>query len=151
MHLLYGGFIFAWLSIAYLPPLCPFTSCIHPQTHSEQTALFSSCSFAYGYVYVTFVYNVSVSLAVYGLVLFYNATRHMLAKYSPVLKFFSIKLIVFLSFWQGVLMEGLCSNVRSKVLPTMGPWSLNPFHMKHGVTWICSRLCSHDFLHVLDM
>ena len=96
------------------------------------------------------MYNVSVSLAVYGLVLFYNATRHMLAKYSPVLKFFSIKLIVFLSFWQGVLMEGLCGNVRSKVLPTMGPWSLNPFHMKHGVTWICSRLCSHDFLHVLD-
>ena len=69
------------------------------------------CSLAYGYVYVTFVYNVSVSLAVYGLVMFYNATRHMLAQYNPVLKFFSIKLIVFLSFWQGELMEGLCGDV----------------------------------------
>ena len=48
------------------------------------------------------MYNVSVTLALYGLVLFYSATRHMLSSHQPVLKFLSIKFIVFISFWQGV-------------------------------------------------
>ena len=47
----------------------------------------------------------SVSTALYGLVLFYNATKHLLASYYPVLKFFSVKSIVFLSFWQGVFVR----------------------------------------------
>jgi len=34
-------------------------------------------------------------------VLFYAATRGLLSKYHPVLKFLAIKSIVFLSFWQG--------------------------------------------------
>lgn len=54
-------------------------------------------------MYCTIVYNISISLALYGLVLFYTATRDMLSSYNPVLKFFSIKSIVFLSFWQGEL------------------------------------------------
>lgn len=37
----------------------------------------------------------------YGLLLFYTSTRNLLSKYNPVIKFFSIKSIVFLSFWQG--------------------------------------------------
>lgn len=55
----------------------------------------------YGYIYCTFAYNLSVSLALYGLVLFYSSTRELLSKHNPVLKFFSVKAIVFLSFWQG--------------------------------------------------
>jgi len=47
---------------------------------------------------------VSVSLALYGLVLFYFATREMLGPFDPVLKFFTIKSLIFLSFWQGVLL-----------------------------------------------
>lgn len=58
----------------------------------------------HGYLYCTLAYNISVSLALYGLVLFYSATRDQLSKFYPVLKFFAIKSIVFLSFWQGVLL-----------------------------------------------
>ena len=54
-----------------------------------------------GYFYCTIAYNLSVTLALYGLVLFYAATRALLSKYHPVLKFLAIKSIVFLSFWQG--------------------------------------------------
>jgi len=60
-----------------------------------------------GYIYITFVYNVSVSLALYGLFLFYTATRDLLHPYSPVLKFLTVKSVIFLSFWQGFLLAVL--------------------------------------------
>ncbi|XP_072277344.1 transmembrane protein 184B [Pyxicephalus adspersus] len=56
---------------------------------------------ASGYLYVTIIYNISVSLALYALFLFYFATRELLSPYSPVLKFFMVKSVIFLSFWQG--------------------------------------------------
>lgn len=57
-----------------------------------------------GYLYVTLVYNASVSLALYALFLFYFATRDLLRPFEPVLKFLTIKAIIFLSFWQGMLL-----------------------------------------------
>lgn len=54
-----------------------------------------------GYLYVTVVYNISYTLALYGLFLFYSATKELLGPYYPLLKFFTIKSVVFLSFWQG--------------------------------------------------
>uniref|UniRef100_A0A8C0L8E6 Transmembrane protein 184A n=1 Tax=Canis lupus dingo TaxID=286419 RepID=A0A8C0L8E6_CANLU len=53
-----------------------------------------------GYLYVTLIYNVSVSLALYALFLFYFATRELLQPFEPVLKFLTIKAVIFLSFWQ---------------------------------------------------
>ena len=54
-----------------------------------------------GYLYITIIYNVSYTIALYGLFLFYNATKELLAAYYPVLKFLTVKFIVFMSFWQG--------------------------------------------------
>lgn len=54
-----------------------------------------------GYIYITIIYNISVSLALYGLYLFYFATRDLLTPFEPVLKFCTIKSVIFLSFWQG--------------------------------------------------
>ncbi|XP_056379919.1 transmembrane protein 184B isoform X2 [Hyla sarda] len=59
---------------------------------------------ASGYLYVAIVYNISVSLALYALFLFYFATRELLSPYSPLLKFFMVKSVIFLSFWQGMLL-----------------------------------------------
>lgn len=56
--------------------------------------------FKYG---ITIASNLSVSFSVYGLVLFYSSTRELLSPFHPVLKFLSIKAIIFLSFWQGLL------------------------------------------------
>jgi hypothetical protein len=53
-----------------------------------------------GYLYVAIINNVSISLALYALVVFYFATKDLLRPYNPVLKFFTIKSIIFLSFWQ---------------------------------------------------
>lgn len=56
------------------------------------------------YFYITMVYNLSVSLALYGLILFYQATKDLLSPYEPVWKFLSVKSIIFMSFWQGVML-----------------------------------------------
>ncbi|CAK9290685.1 unnamed protein product [Gordionus sp. m RMFG-2023] len=55
-----------------------------------------------GYLYVTMIYNVSVTLSLTALYLFYVATKNMLRPFDPILKFLSVKSIIFLSFWQGV-------------------------------------------------
>ncbi|CAF1510965.1 unnamed protein product, partial [Didymodactylos carnosus] len=57
-----------------------------------------------GYLYLTIIYNISVSLALYGLFLFYAATKSILRKYDPVIKFLTVKSVIFLTFWQGVLL-----------------------------------------------
>ncbi|OPJ87308.1 transmembrane protein 184A isoform B [Patagioenas fasciata monilis] len=57
-----------------------------------------------GYLYITIIYNFSVSLALYALFLFYFATMDLLRPFKPVLKFITIKAVIFLSFWQGTLL-----------------------------------------------
>lgn len=57
-----------------------------------------------GYLYTTLIYNTSISVSLYALFLFYFATRDLLRPFDPVIKFFTIKSVIFLSFWQGVLL-----------------------------------------------
>ncbi|XP_043671878.1 transmembrane protein 184B isoform X1 [Vespula pensylvanica] len=74
-----------------------------------------------GYIYITVIYNISVSLALYGLFLFYFATRELLTPFEPVLKFCTVKSVIFLSFWQGVLLAILeKANVISPVIDSLG-------------------------------
>lgn len=56
-----------------------------------------------GYLYVTIIYTISYSLALYALLLFYVACRDLLQPFKPVPKFVIIKSVVFLTYWQGVL------------------------------------------------
>jgi hypothetical protein len=53
------------------------------------------------------VYNISYSFALYGLVLFYMATHHhpSLKSRKPLLKFLSIKTIIFATYYQGLLVQ----------------------------------------------
>lgn len=54
---------------------------------------------------LTVVYNISYSMALYGLWLFYLATKHILKSFNPVLKFFAVKSIIFLTFWQSSMID----------------------------------------------
>ncbi|EHA8587896.1 putative transmembrane protein [Cocos nucifera] len=55
------------------------------------------------YLYITIIYTISYSVALYALALFYVACRDLLWPFNPVPKFIMIKSIVFLTYWQGVL------------------------------------------------
>ncbi|XP_003745754.2 transmembrane protein 184B [Galendromus occidentalis] len=63
---------------------------------------------------VNIIYNLSVSLALYGMLLFYYATKDMLKPFDPVLKFFTVKSVIFLSFWQGLLLTMIGQIGQSK-------------------------------------
>ncbi|KAK4402063.1 Transmembrane proteinA [Sesamum angolense] len=55
------------------------------------------------YLYITIIYTISYSVALYALALFYVACRELLQPFNPVPKFIIIKSVVFLTYWQGVL------------------------------------------------
>mmetsp|Transcript_28417 Transcript_28417/g.67650 ORF Transcript_28417/g.67650 Transcript_28417/m.67650 type:complete len:344 (+) Transcript_28417:310-1341(+) len=55
------------------------------------------------YLYVQILYNISYGLALSALFFFYYGTKELLQPFNPVLKFVTIKGVVFLTFWQGIL------------------------------------------------
>ncbi|KAF3454762.1 hypothetical protein FNV43_RR05210 [Rhamnella rubrinervis] len=55
------------------------------------------------YLYLTIIYTISYTMALYALALFYFACRDLLQPFNPVPKFIIIKSVVFLTYWQGVL------------------------------------------------
>lgn len=58
----------------------------------------------------TIILNISVSMALYSLVLFYHVFAKELAPHKPLAKFLCIKGIVFFSFWQGIMLDVLASS-----------------------------------------
>ncbi|CAM9270681.1 unnamed protein product [Choristocarpus tenellus] len=49
------------------------------------------------------VYNTSYSVSLYGLLLFYHATKSLLTPFKPVQKFVAVKSIIFATYWQSVV------------------------------------------------
>eukprot|EP00466_Bigelowiella_natans_P012274 jgi/Bigna1/128839/aug1.7_g3547 len=72
------------------------------------------------------VYNISYTVALYALLLFYLATRDIVSTMSPAKKFFAIKTIVFFTYWQELLV------------------SLGPFSKEEANRW-------NDFILCLEM
>lgn len=60
-----------------------------------------------------------VSIAMYCIIQFYVQTRHDLAEHKPLLKVTAIKLVIFLSFWQTLLISFLTSAGAIKSSPTI--------------------------------
>lgn len=66
-----------------------------------------STSTSYAYVYVTVAVNLSQCVALYCLILFYHQFVKELAPMRPLPKFLSVKAVVFVSFWQEMLIAAL--------------------------------------------
>lgn len=60
---------------------------------------------ANGYIYVSLIYNISVMLSMYCLVLFYVTAHVDLLPHKPLAKFLCIKAVIFFSFWQSLLIS----------------------------------------------
>ncbi|KAM9927079.1 hypothetical protein OXX59_002784 [Metschnikowia pulcherrima] len=56
------------------------------------------------YLWFTIVYNISVSLSLYCLAIFWKILWNDLKPFNPVGKFLCVKLIIFASYWQGVIL-----------------------------------------------
>lgn len=62
-----------------------------------------------GFPWLAFINNISVSLSLYFLVLFYKATEERLAPFNPFYKFVTVKAILFFSFWQSCFFQIMSS------------------------------------------
>lgn len=62
-------------------------------------------------VYLDTIDFISISVALYGLILFYNLTKEDLRGRRPLAKFFAIKLLVFFTFYQAFLFDALEGRV----------------------------------------
>lgn len=63
-----------------------------------------------GYIYLSIINNISISISLYCLVLFYIAFEKKLEPFRPFSKFLCIKFVLFFSFWQSCFL-----NVMSKM------------------------------------
>jgi len=60
------------------------------------------------YMLISIILNISVTLAVSALMIFYHTFDKELSPYRPLAKFLCIKGVVFFAFWQSVVLELLC-------------------------------------------
>lgn len=91
------------------------------------------------YLYLTIIYTLSYSMALYALALFYVACRDLLQPFNPVPKFIIIKSVVFLTYWQ------VCS-VDHFIILEVCPW-LCLFHGKCSCFDSMFSICNGVWLH----
>ena len=103
------------LQYAWLKPVLGLAAIIMKATGTYQEGYIGLSS---GYLWSGIVYNISVTVSLYSLGLFWVCMHNDLIPFRPVPKFLCIKLIIFASYWQGfflsilVWLGALPDNVR---------------------------------------
>lgn len=90
------------LQYAWLKPVLAIISIIMKATDTYQEGYLGLSS---GYLWTGIVYNVSVTLSLYSLAMFWVCLHNDLAPFRPVPKFLCVKLIIFASYWQGFFLS----------------------------------------------
>lgn len=90
------------LQYAWLKPILGLASIIMKSTEVYQEGYISLSS---GYLWSGIAYNISVTLSLYSLAMFWVCMSKDLQPFRPVPKFLCIKLIIFASYWQGFFLS----------------------------------------------
>ncbi|RYP25142.1 hypothetical protein DL765_000023 [Monosporascus sp. GIB2] len=90
------------LQYAWLKPILSLATIIMKAVGTYQEGYIGLSS---GYLWSGIIYNVSVTVSLYSLGLFWVCMHNDLQPYRPVPKFLCIKLIIFASYWQGFFLS----------------------------------------------
>jgi hypothetical protein len=90
------------LQYAWLKPVLGLAAIIMKSTGTYQEGYLGLTS---GYLWSGIAYNISVTVSLYSLGLFWVCTAKDLRPFRPVPKFLCIKLIIFASYWQGFFLS----------------------------------------------
>ncbi|KAI5783157.1 organic solute transporter Ostalpha-domain-containing protein [Peziza echinospora] len=90
------------LQYAWLKPLLGLAAVVMKATGTYQEGYVGLKS---GYFWSGIIYNISVSLSLYCLGMFWVCMSRDLQPFRPVPKFLCVKLIIFASYWQGFLLS----------------------------------------------
>jgi hypothetical protein len=77
-----------------------------------------------GYFYISILYNLCYTFALYGLMLFWIGAAELLEPFNPLLKFVLVKTVVFLTFWQVRGRKRGGRKASAPLLPTRDPQTL---------------------------
>lgn len=89
------------LQYVWIKPLLSVFIMITKFTHTYRDGTIALNS---GYAWIGAVYNLSVSTSLYSLALFWYTLHEDLRPFKPMPKFMCIKLVIFFSYWQGVIL-----------------------------------------------
>ncbi len=87
----------------------PCTSVVEALLEMAQVLCSDNMSITRPMFWLTTIEMISVSIAMYYLVLFYLIVKDDVVKYKPIRKFFAVKFVLFFSFWQSVAL-GIISS-----------------------------------------
>ncbi|KAL1953968.1 hypothetical protein VTO42DRAFT_1884 [Malbranchea cinnamomea] len=90
------------LQYAWLKPILAFVTIVMKATGTYQEGYLGITS---GYLWTGIVYNISVTVSLYSLALFWVCMHDDLKPFRPVPKFLCVKLIIFASYWQGFFLS----------------------------------------------
>lgn len=90
------------LQYAYLKPLLSVSTIIMKLTGTYQEGYIGVTS---GYLWSGIIYNLSITICLYALAMFWVCMAEDLAPFRPMPKFLCIKLIIFASYWQGFFLS----------------------------------------------
>lgn len=86
----------------------------------------SSWSPVYAHVWIVIIISISVTIAMYCLIQLYMPVAEELKPHRPILKLFSVKAVVFLTFWQATLLAALSMLGVVKGVSLLGYHNLFP-------------------------
>ena len=92
------------LQYAWIKPLLGVATVIMKVTDTYQEGYIGLTS---GYLWSAIVYNISITLSLYSLAMFWVCMSQDLQPFRPMPKFLCIKLIIFASYWQGFFLSVL--------------------------------------------
>ncbi|KAM4056624.1 organic solute transporter ostalpha domain-containing protein [Hirsutella rhossiliensis] len=90
------------LQYAWLKPILALAAIVMKATGTYQEGYIGPGS---GYLWSGILYNISVTLSLYSLGLFWVCMHKDLQPFRPVPKFLCIKLVIFASYWQGFFLS----------------------------------------------
>ena len=90
------------LQYTLLKPVLALVTVIMKATGTYQEGYLGVTS---GYLWTGIVYNISVTLSLYSLAMFWICLHDDLVPFRPVPKFICVKLIIFASYWQGFFLS----------------------------------------------
>jgi len=95
-------------------------------------------------LYINIILNLSVTLAVYALMMCYHAFHQELAPHRPLAQFLCIKGVVFFAFWQGVVLSVL---VYYKIVHASHWYSTDEIDEGIQNFLVCLEMAAFSFAH----
>jgi Organic solute transporter Ostalpha len=130
------------LQYTWIKPMLAFATIIMKATNTYQEGYIGLNS---GYLWSGLIYNISITISLYALAMFWVCMNQDLKPFRPIPKFLSIKGIIFASYWQGFFLSIL---VWVGALPDDIP-NYKPDNLAAAIqdTMICFEMPAFALLH----